>query len=295
MSELEIKNNSKTENPGFFSWLLGWLPRQRGLFLVFFILLISIPLTITVLLVVLPVLSTPLLPTEAMLKEQNADSTRLNSASNWDKTSLRLVAAREIEQKTQKNRLSLASKDSIYLLLNLNDSTLSVEIKGLTVHVARANDIFISRRITKASHDALLNWIEQPFTFQQELSTIAKTPVLVIDAPKDTTEAAQLPRKPLEPEKDYVQYSLLFDRQLLLEVKQSEEALPEDAELISNYRYRYDTTFSTSFLNKITDPLPSHRPVKISLTMPQADARTIFRAMPHSVYARLILIPPYKQ
>ncbi len=295
MNELELKNNKSTDKPGFFSWLSGWLPRQKGLFLLFVILLISVPLMITIFLVVLPVISSPLLPTEVVAEEKTADSAVGKSASKWDKASLLHVAAKEIEKITQKNRLSLASKDSIYLLLNLNDSTLAVEIKGLTVHVAHAKEIFVSRRITRTSHDALLQWIAQPFTFQQELSTIAKTPVLIIDAPKDTSEAAQLPRKPLEPEKDFVQYSLLFDRQLLVEIIQSEDALPEDAELISNYRFRYDTTFNTSFLQKIIDPLPSHRPVKISMIMPQADARTIYRAMPHSMHARLILIPPYKQ
>lgn len=294
MSESE-KNTVTTENQAFTPWFRKWFPRQRGLFIFSLLLILSIPAVVAVLLVVLPVISTPLLPTEAQIKESKTDSIAKGSAAQWDKASLKLIAAKEIEQITQRNRLALASKDSIYLVLNLNDSTLNVEIKGLTVHTARANQIFVSRRISKASHDAVMQWIDQPFTFQQELSTIAKTPILIIDAPKDTSEAARLPRKPLEPEKDFVQYALMFDRQLLLEIKQSEDPLPEDAEQISNFRYRYDTTFNTGFFNNLIDPLPSHMPVKISMTMPQIDARTIFRAMPHSVYAKLILIPPYEK
>lgn len=292
MSELEVNNK---ENTSYFRWLSAWLSKQRGLYLFSFLLLISIPVTVAILLIVVPVVNTPLLPTEASLNSTKPDSIIGNIANRWEGKSLQHIAAKEIEHIVLRNRLALATKDSIYLILNLNDSTLSIEIKGLSVHTARASDIFVSNRITKSEHDALLKWIEQPFTFQQELATIAKTPVLIVDAPKDTSQAAQLPRKPLEPEKDYVHYSLLFDRQLLLEIEQSEQALPEDAALITNYHYRYDTTFGQSFIHKIINPLPSQRPIKIRIRMPQADARTIFRAMPHSEYAKLILIPAYEQ
>lgn len=291
---MENKGIERNADPGFTSWLIRWLPRQKGLLLLSIIILISVPVAVSVLYVLLPVANSYLLPSETILNKADADTSYSGNAVNWDKNSLKHIAAKEIERAVLLNRLSLAAKDSIYLLLNLNDSTLSIEIKGLTVHTARANKLFISRRILRASHDALLKWIDQPFTFQQELATIAKTPILIIDAPKDTSEAARLPRKPLEPEKDFVQYSLLFDRELLIEIKQSEPALPEDAEILASYQYRYDSTFYTSFLKKLTDPLPSHRPVKIQITLPQTDARTIFRAMPHSVYAKLILIPPYK-
>lgn len=291
---MENKSIETNGDPGFTSWLMSWLPKQKGLLLVSLFILISIPVAVSVLYIFLPVANSSLLPSESLLNKTDADTSYKGNAANWDRSSLKHLAAKEIEKTVLLNRLSLAAKDSIYLLLNLNDSTMSVEIKGLKVHTARASEIFISRRILRASHDALLKWIDQPFTFQQELATIAKTPILVIDAPKDTTEAARLPRKPLEPEKDFVQYSLLFDRELLIEIKQSEPALPEDAEILATYKYRYDTTFNTSFLKKLTDPLPAHRPVKIQIIMPQTDARTIFRAMPHSVYAKLILIPPYK-
>jgi hypothetical protein len=288
---LENKANERIERPGFTAWLLRWLPKQKALFVFSFFLFISIPVVISIIYIFLPVARSPLLPSEAYLS--NVDTSSIGNAVNWDKHSLKHIAAKELEKTVLLNRLSLAAKDSIYLLLNLNDSTLSVEIKGLTVHTARASELFVSRRILRASHDALLKWIDQPFTFQQELSTIAKTPILIIDAPKDTSEAARLPRKPLEPENDFVLYSLLFDRDLLLEVKQSEDALPEDAESIASYQYRFDTTFNTPFFKKLINPMPSHRYVKIRITMPQTDARTIFRAMPHSVYAKLILIPPY--
>ncbi|HMM11040.1 MAG TPA: hypothetical protein PKE03_02985 [Bacteroidales bacterium] len=293
MSDLENKNQQQ-DRPGYFSWLTEWLPGQRGLFVAFLVFLISLPMIALVLYIVLPAINTNLLPSEIALHESEADSNLRNRAGNWDKASLYHIAAKEIQQIVQRNRLSLAAKDSIYLVLNLKDSTISIEIKGLTVHTARAKEVFVSHRILKAEHDALIKWIDQPFAFQQELSTIAKTPILVVDAPKDTSEAARLPRKPLEPEKDFVQYSLLFDRQLLLEIKQNEEPLPEDAPQIARYQRSYDSTFGTGFFKKLTDPLPSNRLVKIKMTLPQADARTIFRAMPHSSYARLILIPPYE-
>ncbi|MBK9291582.1 MAG: hypothetical protein IPM52_08145 [Bacteroidetes bacterium] len=294
MSNLDNNNsNGQTEKISFYTWIIGWLPRQRGLFVLFFLLLISIPLALTVFLVVLPVINAPLLPTEAELNE--ADTNDRHLASTWDKASLRMIAAKELEQLMMKNRLALASRDSIYLILDLNDSTVTVEIKGLPVHKVRAEAMYVSNRIRKASHSALLRWLDQPFSLQQELATIARTPILIIDAPKDTSEAARLPRKPLEPEKDFVQYSLLFDRQLLLEIRQSEPPLPEDADSLANYRYRYDTTFNRPLLQRFINPFPADGLIKIKLSVPQEDARTIYRAMPHSVYARLIVIPPLEK
>lgn len=288
MNDLQ-ENKSAITN---VSRLRQWLLNQRRLFLTVIFLLLLFPSAVVMFLVVIPVRNSPLLPTEDIRPRVSPNDTNMHPAESWDKTSLKLIAAKEIEHLTLRNRSQLASQDSIYLILDLNDTTIAIEIKGLTVHKVRAVKAFISNRILRADHDDLLHWLGQPFSLKTEVSTIPKTPVLIVDAPKDTSEAARLPRKPLEPEKDFVQYSLLFDRNMLLEIKQAEEPRSEDAQSIAKYQYIYDTTFKPGVLKKILNPIPSHQPVMIKLIVPQADARTIYRAIPHSVHARMIINPP---
>lgn len=201
------------------------------------------------------------------------------------------IIAKEKKLNLQRNRLKLAQQDSIYLLLNLADSTIILEVKGLPIRTARILDIETSKRLVVADHEDLMHWISSPFSLKQELSTILKIPILVVDAPKDTAEAARLPRKPLEPEKTVVHYTLWFDRDLVLEVNQAEDVNPEDEAILHNYKKKYDSLFHRSILSKMIDPLPDDLPIKVKITLSEADARAIYRAIPHSQNAKLIFTP----
>lgn len=195
----------------------------------------------------------------------------------------------ELDASKLRNRMQLADDDSIYLVLNLADSSLCLEIKGLKVRKAKAVQMQLSKRILAAGNDALLNWTSNPFTLQYELSSIPKSPILVVEAPKDTAAAATLPQKRLEPEKSAVSFTLLFDRSLVLEVNQLERPKPEDEAALALYQKAFDSTFRRSIKSRILQPYTPDAPIHIKMLLPAADARAIYRAFPHIGNAKLVL------
>lgn len=278
---------NQPQDIGFFRWLVK---SKKAKFL-FISLMLFIPLMVFIYAVFIPaLLYTPQFSAETTISNDTtaADTLRLNKES---RAQLKQITQKESDHLFQKNRLLLAKQDSIYLLLNLPDSTITLEIKGLPIKICKILAFKVSKKISAASHEDIQNWLSKPFVVSNEIATIPRIPFLIVDAPKDTIEAAKLPRKASEPEKTYVQYTLWFDRDLTLEVKQFEEPLPEEAEIVSRYKAQYDSAFRRPLIQKIMHPMPDNLPLHIKIVLSAADARSIYRAIPHSNSANLVLKP----
>lgn len=283
-------NNTEKSNESYLRWFVRWFGKNRKLQWLLVLLIAVFPLFVLIYGVIVPVSRMNLLPSADSIVVQPADSLIKSSRlTKEDKGRLREILQKEMEISVQANRLGLARQDSIYLVLDLSDSTISLEIKGVNVRKCPIQSLQISNRITSADPDLLLNWVSEPFTLHSEISSIPKTPFLIVEAPKDTAEAARLPRKPLEPEKTFVHYILWFDRDLMLEIEQSEPLRPEDEEIAYRFRHQQDSVLRRSAIKKLSRPLPANSPVHIKLLLSEADARAIFRGMPHSRFAKLII------
>lgn len=266
--------------------LRDFFAQKRARLIMALVLFLLIPFVIWVYLSVIPALQHLPLPTSDLTA--SADSVEKHTGSIDAQLHEKLLYA-ELQASALRNRLNLAGGDSVYMVLNLSDSTLQLEIKGLVVHRAKASQLKLSKRIAAAGSEALLEWTASPFTLQNELASIPKSPILVVEAPKDTAAAASLPRKPLEPEKSAVFYTLLFDRSLVLEVSQHEKPEMEDAVALKNYQFAFDSSFRRSSFSKLKQPYTPEDPIHIKMQLPAADARAIYRAIPHVGYAKLVL------
>lgn len=283
----------KAQKP-FILWFFPWFIRRPGMQLLFVLLALLLPILTLSYFVVLPVLRFNPLPVVVNEKTLKDSLSPQKASVAADLSTILKIHQKELQLNYLQNRLRLARQDSIYLVLNLNDSLLDIEIKGLPVHRCKLLGIESTNRLKVAKHDEMLRWLEKPFTLQHELATIPKVPILVVDAPKDTTEAAKLPKKPLEPEKTSVFLALMFDRGLVLQIEQVEVVPEEEITLVKHYNQRLDSVLDRSFLQKLIQPMPDDLPVLIKLRMTEADARSIFRSIPHIGSAQLIFDPSDK-
>lgn len=290
-----VSNNigsSEEKKQNFIVWFLLWFIRRPGMQFLFLLTAILLPAVALVFTVVLPALTFDPIP----VNEQRQFISDTLKTKNTDIPGEQRPFYIDLLNKEQKlsflqNRLELARQDSIYLVLNLQDSLLDIEIKGLPVQRCRLLSVDASNRLKVAPHEDIQAWLGKPFTLKKEFATIPKVPMLIVDAPKDTNEAAKLPKKPMEPEKTAVFFTLMFDRNLVLFVEQAEAVVPEEEMLVAGYRQVNDSLFKRSVIEKVIQPMPSDLPIFIKVKMNEGDARSIYRSIPHAGVAKLLINP----
>ncbi|MDP3441313.1 MAG: hypothetical protein Q8T08_00495, partial [Ignavibacteria bacterium] len=280
----EQSNEQKTH--GFISFF-KWFAKNRKMQFLLLFLIFALPIAIIIWGVVLPISTFE--PLSSKDTKIDTISTEVKKLDSEQKTALHNILLKEQELQFQQNRLLLAKQDSIYMIVDLSDSLVSLEIKGLKVKSCKIHSYVLTNHIAAAQYENLRQWMKAPFTLKGELATIPKVPVLFIDAPKDTAEAARLPRKPLEPENDIVNFTLLFSNRLALQVEQFEPPLPEDLEKLTIYQKQNDSVFSRNIFNKLIDPLPENQAIRLKIVLNSAEARAIYRAIPHSNSAKMLL------
>ena len=127
----------------------------------------------------------------------------------------------------------------------------------------------------------LLQWLDTSFTVQEEWATILKAPIRIKEAPKSAEEAEQAPPDDVPVETQDVNFTLQFDHNLTLSVKQPQP---------SSFSKRWQNTFSDlrQTLRTTGEALRSLFPSKnwsqdhpwIELELSREDARAIYRALP---------------
>ncbi len=137
-------------------------------------------------------------------------------------------------------RLSLASEDSTYLVLDLIHNMATLELKGIPLHECRIVHTEISNSIQMYSVDAILNWLSAPFILKNADATIPKISFIEKIAPKDTLEANKMVTEPKEKKLEDVFIVMDFDRNLRLLISQSEKPDDEGLKIIAKLRQKYN-------------------------------------------------------
>ena len=258
-----------------------WFGRNRRIQVIFIVLVLSLPLFLIIYGIVLPVRNYKPSPSSSTVA-MASDTAAVGSVS-LDDTQLaqvRTIIQKENEKAFQKNRLFLAEKDSIYMVLDLPDSLVILEIKGVTVKKTKILNMEISNRFGLIPHENLLPWISEPFTLERDLSTIPKSPIVIKQAPKDTIEAAKTSSAPRPPDTTGVFYTFYFDRNLLIEVEQANPPQEDVMEKVKAYRSIKRKESYQSVFQMLKKPQQTDQPMSIKLVVSEVDARAIFRAVP---------------
>jgi hypothetical protein len=192
-----------------------------------------------------------------------------------DSAYLRLIKERAKLQ----SRIIMAETDSIYLTINLADSTMNLEISGVVVHMARMSSFKASRILTNGNENIISNMLSTPLTIASAFATIKKEPVLIKMAPKDTSEYKPdiMPDTSITEPVDYI---LEMTNGTRIFVYQEEELEPADR--LALFRFDLNDRLHQTWIalkSVAVFKVPAYHPF-IKIRLPQSDAKIIYRAIP---------------
>lgn len=176
-------------------------------------------------------------------------------------------------------RISMAETDSVYMTLNLADSTANLEISGVAVHSAKISEIKISGILRSGIEYAISAILSTPMNVTGDFASIKKEPLMIKMAPKDTSEF-----KPdiIPDTSDYepVNYILEMDNGIRIFVYQDTDTITSDKNnlFIFDLNNRLKNTWS-SLKNIARFRVPEYHPF-IRIRLPKADAKILYRATP---------------
>jgi hypothetical protein len=176
-------------------------------------------------------------------------------------------------------RISMAETDSVYMTLNLADSTANLEISGVAVHSAKIREIKTSRILRSGNEYAISTMLSSPMNVISDFATIKKEPLMIKMAPKDTSEF-----KPdiIPDTSDYepVNYILEMDNGVRIFVYQDTDTITSDKNnlFIFDLSDRLRNTWS-SLKSLARFRVPEYHPF-IRIRLPKADAKIFYRATP---------------
>jgi hypothetical protein len=177
------------------------------------------------------------------------------------------------------SRIAMAGTDSIYLTINLADSSANIEISGVVVHKARMSDVKASKILMAGNENAVLSMLAKPFSIIYARSTIKKEPVMIKMAPKDTSEYKPdiMPDTSItEP----VNYILEMNDGLRIYVYQEENAKFNDRINQLKFDLADRLTDTWNALKRVAVfKVPEYHPF-IKMKLPRSDAKIIYRAIP---------------
>ncbi len=190
-------------------------------------------------------------------------------------------AALKVDEAYWQARLKLAKSDAIQLAIDLRDSVVSLDIRGVPVHQAKIHKFKISRAVKRLrSERRLHSWLTNGFTLQKELATLPKAPIRIKEAPRDTIEASETSGEELEIETHDVHFTWHFDRQLTVFVEQVQ--MPSFTGIFSKGWYNFRRSLGgagEAILSLVQLKIPRHR-LWIELELSRDDAKAIYRALP---------------
>jgi hypothetical protein len=177
------------------------------------------------------------------------------------------------------SRVAMAETDSIYLTINLADSTANLEISGVVVHKAKMSYLKNSRILLKGNQNIVLSMLASPFTIAKAYSTIQKDPVSVKVAPKDTSEY----KPDIMPDTSItvpVNYILEMTNGTRIYVYQDEGDKFSDRLNLLKFDIKDRLNSAWSDLKSVARlKVPEYHPF-IKMKLPRADAKIIYRALP---------------
>lgn len=192
-----------------------------------------------------------------------------------DSTYLKLFKEKTLLQ----SKIIMAESDSIYLMINLTDSTANLEISGVVVHRSKISEFKTSSIFSKGDEHTILSMLAAPFTISGAFSSIKKEPVMIKTAPKDTSEYKPdiMPDTSLtEP----VNYILEMTNGVRIYVYQADNNADGDklAGRLFDLKDRLLNTWS-AIKSVAVLKVPEYHPF-IKLSLPASDAKIIYRAIP---------------
>jgi len=178
-----------------------------------------------------------------------------------------------------RSKIAMAGTDSLYVVVNLADSTVSIGISGVVVHSSKISRVRISKILSPGDEYAISGLFANPFNIITDYSTIRKEPLMVKTAPRDTSEY----RPDIIPDTSYIEpvgYIFETDRDVRIFIYQEETANFRDK--LRLFRFDLNDRIRNaweSLKRIIVFRIPEYQPY-IKIRVSKSDARILYRAMP---------------
>jgi hypothetical protein len=208
-------------------------------------------------------------------QEQAQGSPQINSA----------ILSQLKEKAWIESRLKMASVDSIGLSIDLEQRKIHLELKGVVILTSKIRDCSISGFFRKMDGNVYFNTFGTPLTIQQFKSSIAKNPLKVVEAPKDTIAAqiaADAAAKKDSLADENVFWTVKLDRDFDLDI----QGIDSIAEAQNKYKFGQGFEFerdlrniTKSFEHILSFSKPVYTP-EILISIPENEAKAILRALP---------------
>lgn len=186
-----------------------------------------------------------------------------------------------IHQKAFLNaRLAMSESDSIGLTVNLKDSLVQLEMKGVVLRQVKFEKAEMSRFFHGIKPPAYATHFSKPFKISEIEGTIEKNPVIVRKVPKDSIEAAQTQVVVDTTKIGFIEWHLLLDESIVISLVQSDQF--EGSLDFSTLKYRlrrHLKTLRSTNQNVIKAQTPQILP-EITVFIPSNEAKSFFRALP---------------
>ncbi len=177
-------------------------------------------------------------------------------------------------------RLTMSGSDSLGLTINLKDSLVQLEMKGVVLRQIKFEKAEMSRFFKGIQPTAYGQHFSKPFFITEIEGSIEKNPVIVRKVPKDSVEAAQT-QVPIDTSKvGFVEWHLVLDSALLVSIVQSDQHGSRAGGSTFSYRLRrHMKTLRATNRDVIRLRKPEIFP-EITVFIPAGEAKSFFRALP---------------
>ena len=184
------------------------------------------------------------------------------------------------------SRLNSAKSDSICLAINLKDSVVQLELKGVVLLSSPMITYSTDRLLKELTPGGYHHLFSKETQAINALSTIEKVPLTIKQAPKDTIEYASQSHVVDSLPNEEVHWLMQFENGIELRIEGSD--IGTQKKIWRNKFWRkQDFATTIAKLNKtLKFETPDYKP-GISVVISKADAKAIYRALPEKPYVNI--------
>jgi len=175
---------------------------------------------------------------------------------------------------------SLATSDSIHLIVNLKDTSVGLFINGVLIHQTKPKSFEMDQLFKYLSNKAYLAHFEKPIRITKDSATIVKEPIVVREAPKDTIEAALNAYNPDTLIQNPAFWIIEMPNGLQLIFAQVAETVLEKKAKSEFFNQMNKSIIKDNWKRLTSFQRPLYTPV-IKIELPADDLRAIYRALPN--------------
>lgn len=187
-------------------------------------------------------------------------------------------------------RIDMAKTNGISLVVDLEDSVIRLELKGVVIHKAPILNYSKSRLFEYSDQFAISKLLSFPGTVISYEGTLPKEAIIVKIAPKDTTEANNRPNIAPDTSKiEAVYYNLKLDNGINLHISQIEEKSYKGK--LAGFIF-YSREYFSALWNNTTTLISLKRPklqINLWIKMDAKDGRIIYRSLPPNAHVTVRL------